>query len=238
MFRQLFLSLAAAAVATAAVAANDPTNELSRRIAERLGQAPDSLRATDVPGLYEGTFGAAVVYFSADGNFMLRGELLDLESRANLTEQRMSTLRHEQLAALAPESVISFPAPEQKHRVTVFTDIDCGYCRKLHNEIDDYLKRGISVDYLAYPRAGVGSESYQKAVNVWCAPDRRDALTRAKAGKRVKQFTCDDPVTDHLALGERVGVNGTPAVFLQDGSKIGGYVPASRLVQILDERFP
>ena len=238
MFKPLFLSLAAAVVATASVAADDPTEELSRKVAERLGQPPDSLRATAIPGLFEGTFGAAVVYFSADGNYMLRGELLDLKSRANLTEQRMSTLRHEQLATLAPDSVISFPAAKEKHRITVFTDIDCGYCRKLHNEIDDYLARGISVDYLAYPRAGVGSESYQKAVNVWCAADRQEALTRAKAGKRVKPSRCDDPVRDHLALGERVGVNGTPALFLQDGSKIGGYVPADRLGQMLDQRFP
>ena len=238
MIKPFAVGLVAVVTACAAAAESGDTGALSQRLADALGESPDALRAAPVPGLYEGTFGTVVVYFSADGKYMLRGELLDLESRTNLTEQRMATLRQQQLEGMDRGSVISFLAPEEKHRIEVFTDIDCGYCRKLHNEINDYLQRGISVDYLAYPRAGIGSDSYRKAVNVWCSSDRQEALTRAKAGKSVKAASCEDPVSTHMALGERLGVNGTPALFLEDGSKIGGYVPADRLEQMLDERFP
>lgn len=239
MLNPFVVGLVAIMTASAAIAESDgDTRALSQRLTDALGESPDALRAAPVPGLYEATFGTVVVYFSADGKYMLRGELLDLESRTNLTEQRMATLRHQQLEDMDRSSVISFVAPEEKHRIEVFTDIDCGYCRKLHNEINDYLQRGISVDYLAYPRAGIGSESYRKAVNVWCSDDRQEALTRAKAGKRVEAAGCEAPVSTHMALGERLGVNGTPALFLEDGSKIGGYVPADRLEQMLDERFP
>ncbi len=238
MMRNYLLSgLAVAVLAAGGSAAAQETDALEVQIRQQVGQAPDALRRTPIPGLYEASFGTAVVYFSEDGKYLLRGELLDLASRTSLTEQRMADLRVTQLDAVARDSVISFQAPEEKYRIAVFTDIDCGYCRQLHSEMDDYLKAGISVDYFAYPRAGLNSESYQKAVNVWCSVNPREAMTDAKAGRTVPRSSCDNPVAEHMSLGERIGVNGTPAIFLRDGQKIGGYVPASRLTEILEERL-
>jgi thiol:disulfide interchange protein DsbC len=118
----------------------------------------------------------------------------------------------------------------------VFTDIDCGYCRKLHNEMAKYNAEGITVRYMPYPRSGLNTPSYYKAVSVWCSDDRRDALTRAKAGKDVPRATCDNPVQASLELGHQLGVTGTPALVLEDGQLLPGYVPAKKLSQVLDQQ--
>ena len=127
------------------------------------------------------------------------------------------------------------PEKEVKHTISVFTDIDCGYCRKLHQEMAEYNKHGIKVRYLAYPRAGVGSEAYEKAVSVWCADDRQKAMTAAKTGGELKQKTCDNPVEAQFMLGQQLGISGTPALMLEDGQIFPGYVPADRLITMLDK---
>jgi thiol:disulfide interchange protein DsbC len=130
--------------------------------------------------------------------------------------------------------MVIFAPEEYDHTITVFTDIDCGYCRKLHNEIDAFMAEGIRVRYLFYPRAGLGSPSYQKAVSVWCADDRKQALTDAKAGEPLPEKSCENPVADHMALGEAMGVTGTPAILLENGQLVPGYVPAKRMAAILN----
>jgi thiol:disulfide interchange protein DsbC len=128
-----------------------------------------------------------------------------------------------------------FPAAVQKHKVTVFTDIDCGYCRKLHSEIAQYNKAGITVEYLFFPRAGINSESFDKAVAVWCAPDRNKALTDAKAERPVAPRTCANPIAAEYEIGQNIGVDGTPAVYLEDGTQIGGYSPPADMLKRIEE---
>jgi thiol:disulfide interchange protein DsbC len=120
----------------------------------------------------------------------------------------------------------------------VFTDIDCGYCRKLHSQIKDYDRQGIQIRYLFYPRAGMDSESARKAEAVWCAKDRHQAMSDAKRGKSVSYRRCDNPVREHYLLGQAVGVTGTPALVLENGELIPGYIPPNRLRRLLDEKFP
>ena len=123
-------------------------------------------------------------------------------------------------------------APEKyDHTVTVFTDIDCGYCRKLHNEMEGYNDKGIRVRYMFFPRAGVGSKSYQKAVSVWCSDDRRDALTKSKQGKQIPMKTCNNPIDVHMALAQDLGLRGTPLVVLDDGTIQPGYAPPDKVAQ-------
>jgi len=136
---------------------------------------------------------------------------------------------------LGEENMIIFPAKNSKHTISVFTDIDCGYCRKLHNEIDQYNAKGITVRYLAFPRAGIGSPSYDKAVSVWCEKDRQAAMTRSKSGETLPKASCKNPVAEEYELGQLLGVNGTPALVLDNGSLLPGYVPANRLVRVLNE---
>jgi thiol:disulfide interchange protein DsbC len=197
------------------------------------GETADNIRPAPVPGLYEVSFGAQIFYVTKDGKYFVHGDVYDTAQHANLTEERRSDARLSALAKVGENSMIIFAPPRPKYTITVFTDIDCGYCRKLHSEIDQYLKEGIRVRYLFYPRAGVGSPSYDKAVAVWCATDRSKALTRAKAGQDAPAKSCANPVREHMELGERFGVNGTPAIVTESGRLLPGYVPAKRLSQAL-----
>jgi thiol:disulfide interchange protein DsbC len=198
------------------------------------GTPPTSVRAAPSPGYYEVMYGAELVYVSADGRYMLRGDIIDLQDQRNLTEDTRASARIRALEALGDDSMVVFGPKDAKHTVTVFTDVDCPYCVKLHQEVPELNRQGVRVRYLAFPRAGVGSPSYRKTVSVWCAEDRNQALTDAKAGKSVPEKTCENPVADHFALGQMLGVTGTPTLILEDGRIVPGYVPAARLVQALE----
>jgi len=200
------------------------------------GVTPDSVTATTAfPGLYEVVLGSQILYVSQDGRFVFQGDIIDLKTQNNLTENRRGGLRAKAVETVGESNMVVF-APEgaTKHTVTIFTDIDCGYCRKLHQEMADYNGKGIEVRYLMYPRSGVGSKSYDKAVTVWCSDDRQDALTRAKRGEDIGSKSCDNPVTSHFELGRSLGVRGTPSIILENGDMLPGYVPPARLANLLD----
>jgi thiol:disulfide interchange protein DsbC len=192
--------------------------------------AIDSIKSSPIPGYKEVAIGGQVVYVSNDGRYLIQGSLMELATRENLTDASEAVIRRGVLDAVPRERRIIFSPANPKYRVTVFTDIDCGYCRKLHTQIADYNKAGISVEYLFFPRAGLNSESYNKAVNVWCAADRRKALTDAKLDKPVPKKTCANPVAADYALGRRVGVDGTPAIYASDGTQLGGYLPPDQML--------
>lgn len=198
------------------------------------GTEVDSVKPAGMPGLYQVTIGARLFYVSADGKYLIQGNLYDIDARTNLTEAAETEIRLAAMQEMSEDQMVIFEPKEAKHTITVFTDIDCGYCRKLHNEMESYNDKGIRVRYLFYPRSGPNSPSFDKAVSVWCADDRNQAMTDAKSGKPVEPRTCDNPVADHYALGGAMGVRGTPAIFLEDGEMLPGYVPADRLAKALD----
>ncbi|HHH48294.1 MAG TPA: DsbC family protein [Gammaproteobacteria bacterium] len=196
---------------------------------------PDSLTAAPFPGMYEAVYGSQVLYVSADGRYLLEGDLFDLQTRVNLSENKRQAGRARVVNDIDPKTMIAFEAENPKYTVTVFTDIDCGYCRKLHREMADYNKLGITIRYLAFPRSGVNTESYNKAVSVWCAADRKAAMTAAKAGETPPKRDCDNPVQAHMAAARAVGVTGTPTLVLEGGRVVPGYVEPQRLLQILEQ---
>ena len=196
----------------------------------------DSIRPAALPGLYEVMAGPRLIYVSADGRYLVQGTLYDLERHQDLTESRVRAAKARAVEAMGEENMIVYGPKDPAHTITVFTDIDCGYCRKLHKEMARYNADGIRVRYLFYPRAGIGSDSYRKAVSVWCADDRKAALDQAKAGKAVPPRSCDNPVADEYRLGQLMGIRGTPAIVLEDGEVIPGYVPPDRLRKVLDQR--
>lgn len=209
---------------------------LNEKLKPLFGDVPDSIKPTPVNGVYEAKFGTELIYVSADGRYFFSGDLIDGTSRTNLSEQSRTVERKEMLAKVEDKDAVIFKAKgEQKHLLTVFTDVDCGYCVKLHKEVNQLNEAGVSVRYLAYPRAGVGSESYKKIVNVWCADDKLDAMTKSKAGETIASKECENPVAKEFELGQKLGVNGTPALFTEDGTMIPGYRPADQLVKILDD---
>ncbi|MBZ0072994.1 MAG: bifunctional protein-disulfide isomerase/oxidoreductase DsbC [Thiohalobacteraceae bacterium] len=199
------------------------------------GTTPDTIRPAAIPGLFEVTYGPQVLYISEDGRFLVQGHVIDLDTRTDLTEERQGQLRNAALARLGEDKMVIFPAAKPRHTITVFTDIDCGYCQKLHNEIKEINALGITVRYLFFPRSGPNTESYYKAQSVWCAADRRQALTNAKAGQKLARATCDTPIDEHMKLVRQFGLQGTPAIVFEDGQVVPGYVPAKQLAAMLDE---
>jgi thiol:disulfide interchange protein DsbC len=194
----------------------------------------DSVKPSVVKGLYEVIVGANVFYVSDDGKYLLQGRLVDVAARKDLTEEKLSGTRKQAIEKIGQENMIVFKPKIGKYTVTVFTDIDCGYCRKLHSEIDQYLAQGITIQYLFFPRAGKDSDSYNKAVSVWCADDRNAALTAAKKDQKVPAKTCDNPVDEHMQLGADFDVKGTPMIVTEKGNIYPGYLPAKQLVEVLE----
>ncbi|MBW8312265.1 MAG: thioredoxin fold domain-containing protein [Rhizobium sp.] len=227
-----------ATAAPAKAAAATPAGDAAIREA-LLGLAPGmeigQISDSPIPGFREVAVGARVVYVSNDGKRLIQGALIDIASRENLTQASEAGLRQGLLASVGDDSRITFAAKQPRHEITVFTDIDCGYCRRLHSEIAEYNRLGITVNYLFYPRTGLGSESFDKAVSVWCAPDRRQAMTEAKAGKALPKADCTNPVTRDYDLGRRIGLDGTPAIYAADGTQLGGYVAPAEMLARLDE---
>jgi thiol:disulfide interchange protein DsbC len=236
-FRPSFLLLSlAVAVAPFALRSGepnpDPRIELARKIP---GAKPEDLRASPIAGMYELTRGADIAYVSADGKYAIAGDLFDINSNDNLTEVKRRNARLSLLSAVPESEMLVFSPQNPKYTVTVFTDVDCGYCRKLHSQMAEYNRLGIRVRYLFYPRSGPDTESWEKAERVWCAKDRNAALTRAKNGEELSGPTqCKgSPVARDYALGQKLDINGTPALVLEDGQLVPGYLPPSMLVQRL-----
>jgi thiol:disulfide interchange protein DsbC len=196
----------------------------------------DSIKPTVIPGYREVAVGGRIVYASDDGKYLIQGALINLATKENLTDSSEAVLRRGVLDAVGRDRRIVFSPANPKYRITVFTDIDCAYCRKLHSQIADYNKAGIAVEYLFFPRAGLNSESYNKAVSVWCANDRQQALTDAKLDKPVAKRTCPNPVAMEYDLGRRVGVDGTPAIYAADGTQLGGYLSPPEMLAKLGHR--
>ncbi|MES9869486.1 MAG: DsbC family protein [Sedimenticola sp.] len=229
------------AVGITGLLAADATQEKSERVRQGLALhlpdlQPDSVSPSPVPGLYEVVVGPRVIYVTEDARFVLRGDVIDLEERRNITQPRVDQLKVQAIERVGEENMLIFSPKKTRYTVTVFTDIDCGFCRKLHKQMAEYNDLGIRVRYLFYPRAGLGSASYRKAVSVWCAGDSRRAMTEAKSGKPIEGLECSNPVQSHMALGELMGVTGTPVLVLGDGRMLPGYVPPEKLDQILREQ--
>lgn len=228
--------LAAALLVPLAQAEEQFPPEVLRLVGDLVpGVNPDRVTAAPVPGMYEVTYGPHIVYLSADGRYMLQGDLVDLETKQNLTADRRKVTRVAALEKLGDSSMIVFAPQNAKHTISVFTDVDCGYCRKMHREMAVLNAHGIAVRYLAFPRAGIPSASYDKTVSVWCADDPQAAMTEAKLGKVVPTKQCDNPVREHYQMGQMLGISGTPSIVLPDGEMVPGYVPAKRLAKLLDD---
>ena len=194
----------------------------------------DSVTPSEIKGLYEVIVGANIFYVSEDGKYLLQGRLVDVAARKDLTEEKLAGTRKKAIEKIGQENMIVFKPKIGKYTVTVFTDIDCGYCRKLHSEIDQYLAQGITIQYLFFPRAGKDSDSYTKAVSVWCAKDRNAAFTDAKKGNTPPAKTCDNPIDKHMQLAADFDVKGTPMIVTEKGNIYPGYLPAKQLLEALE----
>ncbi len=188
-----------------------------------------------VPGLLEIAAGADIYYASRDGKYFIQAEIFDLESRENVTDLSRSQARVGYLDQISDGSAVEFTAKDPRYTVTVFTDIDCGFCRKLHQQMADYNNLGISVRYMFFPRSGPNTESWAKAESVWCSESRQQAMTQAKSGMPLPAADCEDtPVAAHYQLVNELGLRGTPAIFTEAGDLLVGYRSPGDLIAILN----
>lgn len=239
MTRTSVLAMATMAVMTTlwqpAIAEGPPAEVVAALNKIVPGIPPDRVELSALPGLYEVSFGPSVVYVSADGRYLLQGDLVNLESGKNYTRERRRDHRRKSMASVNANDMVVFGPENAKYTVDVFTDIDCPYCVRLHNQMAEYNRLGIRIRYLAFPRAGVPSSSYDKWVSVWCSEDQQIAMSKAKSGMQIPDQTCENPVEKQFALGRAVGVRGTPSLIFEDGQLVPGYVPPSELLEMLKE---
>lgn len=192
-----------------------------------------AISETPIDGLLQVQVSNEIYYASSDARYLVIGRIMDLDTRENITDQAKAGLRKDVLDGLDRSQQISFSPAAPEYELLVFTDIDCGYCRKLHEQIDEYMAQGIAINYMAFPRAGVASHSYDKFVSVWCADDQQAAITLAKSGAEPEPQQCENPISDQYELGRELGVTGTPALVTSDGGLIPGYVPPAQLKERL-----
>lgn len=213
---------------------------IASKLLSKLGLQADKIKKSTMPGMAEVITKQGLLYVSYDGNYIIQGKLYSIEKEVvDLTETTLAEVRSDGVKKFE-NSIITYPAKNEKHVITVFTDITCGYCRKLHEQMSAYNDLGITVQYLAYPRAGVRdqmgnySQSFKDLRSIWCHETPEKALTNAKNGSQVAQRICEQPVEAQYDFGRQIGVNGTPAIILENGMMVPGYQPPERLAQILN----
>lgn len=227
------------AVAKADVAKADSADGRARQALQALNPQIqiDYVGASALPGFREAIVGGQVVLVSDDGRYLVQGQVLDMETKNELTQgsPALAKYRRGLLDSIKAKDRIVFSPPNPKYTIDVFTDVECGYCRKLHSEIAEYNRLGIEVQYMAFPRMGLGSQDHRDMISVWCASDRKQALTDAKSDKPIAAKDCKSPVDMEYHIGQRLGISGTPAIFAPDGTQLGGYLPPQQLREALDK---
>ena len=212
--------------------------EERERVAELFDSIePEDIKPSPIAGWYTIQKGSIVAYITTDGHYLLQGDLIDLDQQVNLTEVNRTDARRDVMSTVTDDDVIMFSPAEVKYSVSIFTDVDCTYCRRLHSQIDEYLAHGIEVRYLLYPRSGPASRSWITAEEVWCSADRASALTLAKLDKKFESAACDASIVqDHYVKGGEVGLTGTPAIVFEDGELVAGYLPPDAMRQHLEQK--
>jgi thiol:disulfide interchange protein DsbC len=232
MFR--FCLLATLLLSAAAVQAEDDAHKAV--IDAMHAVAPqakiESIAESSLPGFFAVVVEGHVIYVSGDGKYLIEGKVYDIKKHADLSDERLSVLRKEGIAKIPAEKRLVFAPPNPKYKVTVFTDVDCPYCRQFHKQIADYNQLGIEVDYVLFP-LNIHPGADKKAVSVWCSADRNTAYTAAMNGQTLPSKTCDNPIAELTSVAMAMGLNGTPAILAEDGSQIGGYLPPQELAQRL-----
>jgi len=235
-FKQLLVRFVAPLLAIAALApahADDDIKNIRKMLTERFPAVPiHSVVHSKAPGWIEVIAGSQVVYFDKAGEYMFDGSLVDMKSRVNLTEAAKSGMRLRTINKIKDDEMLVYRPEKVDHTVTIVTDVDCPYCRKLHSEMDDYMENNVKVRYIFMPLKGM--KDYKTTVSVWCSDDRNLALDIAKAGGEIEQQSCDNPLNKHKRIARELGIKGTPAIVLEDGRLLPGYVPIGELVKELN----
>ena len=216
-------------VSTKAISAESAVDTLKKNLIEHVpGATVSRIKETPINGVYEVIVGSEIYYMDKSARYIINGDLIDLATKTNFTEEAKTFNRKMKVAELGEENMVVYSPKIVDHSITVVTDVDCPYCRRLHSEMDEYMENNIKVRYIFMPLKG--EADFDTTVSVWCSKDRNLALDIAKAGGDLEKLSCDNPIEKHLKMARELGVRGTPAIILEDGTMIPGYVPAKKLV--------
>ena len=231
-FKFVVLSMAMAAIISTNAVSDEAFDRVHDALTSVLPQnlPLNSVIESQISGVYEASIGNQIYYVFEKDGFLIIGDAIDVRSGASLSDKKVEQSVYGVVNSTPPSEMVVFAAADPKRQITVFTDIDCGYCRRFHQEVPQLTAAGMEVRYMAFPRAGVESESYNKIVNVWCSDDPQKAMTDAKSGVILPAASCTNPVADQYRQGVQAGISGTPTLMLDDGTLIGGYVPADELL--------
>lgn len=228
-YLSLLFLIAPLVVSNSVLAETDSIKELKQALAKTLPDVkPSKISKSPVDGMYEVVVGTQVVYMSVDARYMIDGDLIDIKTKKNISEDAKSAIRLSTIGKLSPDQMLVYTPKKVKDTITVVTDIDCPYCRRLHSEVPAYLENNVEVRYIFMPLKGAAD--MKKTVSVWCSDNQQLALDMAKAGSDVDEKTCDNPIREHLALARELGVRGTPAIILENGQLLPGYVPVGKMI--------
>ncbi len=239
IFLRISITLSAALLFIVAPATADEVSAELQHVRDTVsemfaGVEPEHVFESPIAGWYEVRRGAIIAYISGDGRYLMQGDMIDLDQQANLSENSRNEARVDMMSSVPDDDLIVFTPDEIKYTISVFTDVDCTYCRRLHSQMDEYLAEGIQVRYFLYPRSGPATASWTKAEQVWCADDRQEAITQAKLEKSFDSNSCDASViSSHFSMGKDIGLRGTPAIVAEDGTLFSGYLPPAQLTEAL-----
>ncbi|ASJ75045.1 DsbC family protein [Granulosicoccus antarcticus] len=239
-FRSLIAFIVISMAISSHALAESSIDEVKERISEKLpGISVTSLVKSELPGLFELVTDGQIYYVDESAEYLVDGSLIRLSDRENMTDARLGGIQMALINEVGEENMLVYePETPSNRSITVFTDISCGYCRRLHGEIDTLLDAGVKVRYLLFPRAGLGSQGHKDLESVWCADDPQAAMTNAKSGGKVEPKSCDNPIEMHVALAERLGLRGTPLIYTDSGVKIPGYREAAVLAGMVNDSKP
>ena len=225
----LFLLFTSLFIPHSVMAETDSVEALRQALAKSMPEVkPTKISVSPVDGLYEVIVGSQVVYMSVDARYMIDGDLIDIKTKKNISEGAKSDIRLAVINKFTSEQMLVYKPEKVKDVITVITDIDCPYCRRLHSEVPSYLEKNVEVRYIFMPLKGAAD--MKKTISVWCSDDQQLALDTVKSGGQIEDKTCDNPIKEHLAMARELGVRGTPAIILEDGQLLPGYVPVDKLI--------
>ncbi len=228
-FLPLFLLVTSLFTSHSIMAETDSVGALRQALAKSMPDVkPTKISVSPVDGLYEVIVGSQVVYMSVDARYMIDGDLIDIKTKKNISELAKSEIRLAVINKFTSEQMLVYRPEKVKDVITVITDIDCPYCRRLHSEVPSYLEKNVEVRYIFMPLKGAAD--MKKTISVWCSDDQQLALDIVKSGGEIEEKTCDNPIKEHLAMARELGVRGTPAIILEDGQLLPGYVPVDKLI--------
>lgn len=232
---RILVGLCIAGLSMTAWAAEDLAKLKAQLEQDIEGLTVEQIKPSPLPDLYEVLTGGQVLYISKDGRYIFQGQLYDRVDGVNLTERAKSVVNKKLLAKFDDSKTVVFSPKSPKYTVTVFTDTSCGYCRKLHQEVPELNKLGIKVRYMLFPRAGPDSPDGKVLQSVWCANNKQEAMNIAKSGGQVPEKSCANPIAEHMELGRKLGLQGTPLMVTNNGTVIPGYLEPTQLLARLEQ---